>query len=320
MTIARAARCVAALLGAIAISACGMANESPNAAPTSASRSSESWMLPEAQSQDLLYLSDVQTNDVYVFSYPQRKLVGTLSSFGAPRSECVDRRGNVWIADVQGYDVAEYAHGGTKPLVELSTPWAPRGCSADPHSDTLAVSGGDKGMILAVYHRSSHNQWRDPQTYTDTEMGAGYFCGYDANGNLFIDGLDKAKGGSFRLAELPRRSKSLTSLGVSQNIIAPGQVQWDGKYLAIGDTGITPSVIYQFSMSGSGGAEVGSTVLDGTKSVRQFWIEGTRVVAPDYDTNVGIWKYPIGGLPTTQITTVHGYGAAVSAAAGSSRK
>ncbi len=319
MTIARAALCVAALLGAIVVSACGMAGQPPSAAATS-SRSSESWTLPEAQSQDLLYLSDVQTNDVYVFSYPQGKLVGTLKAFGAPRSECVDRKGNVWIADVQGYDVVEYAHGGTKPLVALSTPWAPRGCSVDPHSDTLAVTGGDKGMILAVYHHSSHHQWRDPQTYTDTDMGAGYFCGYDAHGNLFIDGLDKARGGTFRLAELPRRGKSLTNVAVSQSITAPGEVQWDGKYVAIGDTGVTPSVIYQFSVSGSSATQVGSTVLGGTKSVRQFWIDGTRVVGPDYNTDAGIWKYPMGGSPVTQITTVHGYGAAISAAAGSSRK
>lgn len=268
---------------------------------------------PEAKSADLLYLSDVQTNKVYVLSYPQGKLVGTLAAFGQPRSECVDRQGDVWIADVQGYDVIEYAHGADKPLAALSTPWAPRGCSVDPRTDTLAVTGGNDGTILVTFHRSAHNQWRDGRTYSDSSIRAGYFCGYDAHGNLYIDGL--RKNGTFALSELRRRATSLAQLAVGQSIAAPGQVQWDGEHLAIGDTGVSPSPIYQFSISGSAANPVGSTVLNGTKSVRQFWIDAARVIGPDYDSSAGIWKYPAGGAPVTQITTVHGYGAVVSAAA-----
>jgi hypothetical protein len=97
-------------------------------------------------------------------------------------------------------------------------------------------------------------------------------------------------------------------------------VQWDGAYLAIGDTGVTPSVIDRFSIKKGKATKIGSTRLDGTTSVRQFWIDGSRVIGPDFDAPVGFWKYPAGGSATKSITTVHGYGAAVSLDAGSSRK
>ena len=39
----------------------------------------KSWMLPEAKSKDLLYVST--SDSVYVFSYPKGTLVGTLTGF-----------------------------------------------------------------------------------------------------------------------------------------------------------------------------------------------------------------------------------------------
>ena len=47
-----------------------------------------SWMLPEAKSETLLYVSNVYT--ITVYSYPKGKLVGTLSDFEKPYGECVD--------------------------------------------------------------------------------------------------------------------------------------------------------------------------------------------------------------------------------------
>jgi len=318
MTIARFRSCALALYAALAAAGCGGAPTLPLGAGTfspAARYDVHAWMAPQAKSGDLLYLSNVSTADVDVFTYPRLRLVGKLSGFGAPRSECVDRTGDVWIADVQGYDVIEYPHGGTKPITALSTPGAPQGCSVNPKSGDLAVTGGVGGVILAVYHRTKHHIWLDPKEYTDSSIRRVAFCGYDAQGNLFIDGLDK-KGGTFRLAELPNHATALVDLSVKQRIAAPGQVQWDGSALAIGDTGVTPSVIYQFSVTGSTATRIGSTSLDQTKSVRQFWIDGSRVIGPDFDADVGVWNYPAGGSPVSRIGAVRGYGSAVSLASG----
>lgn len=264
------------------------------------------------KSASLLYLSDVASNRVYVYSYPQGRLIQKLSDFGQPRSECADASGDIWIADVQAFQVVEYAHGASRPSVALSTFGAPRGCSVDPKSGDLAVSGGLNGTILSIFHRGKHGPWRDPERYGDPSIGVAYFCGYDAAGNLFIDGLSKAKGGSFQLAELPRGSGTLVNITVDQSISAPGQVQWDGKYLAVGDAGASPSVIYRFSISGSHATAVGSANLRDSTSLRQFWIHAKTLIGPDLASHVGLWKYPAGGSPTKTIDTVRGYGAAVS--------
>lgn len=276
------------------------------------------WMSPDAQSADLLYLSNVSTNHVDVFSYPQGKRVATLTKFGQPRAECADRFGNVWIADIQGYDVVEYPHGASKPIAALSTPAAPRGCSVDPKGGKLAVTSEARHVVVAIYHRSARGIWSDPKEYGDGSIRSVRFCGYDADGNLFVDGV--GKNSAFQLAELPRNGKSFEDVTVKTHIASPGQVQWDGTYLAIGDAGVTPSVIDRFSVKEGKATKISSTQLDDTKSVRQFWIDGSRVIGPDFDAPVGFWKYPAGGSATKRITTVRGYGAAVSLAADSARK
>jgi hypothetical protein len=284
----------------------------PNVIPGAELGRSVSWMAPEAASQDLLYLSDVVANDVKVYSFREGRLVGTLTGFGKPRSECADDAGNVWIADIEGRDVIEYPHGGTKPIASLDTFGVPLGCSVDSPGHYLAVTGGIGGTIVSIYHEGSHGRWSNPTRYTDSAMRSPYFCGYDSNGNLFIDGLTKSKAGRFTLVELRRRSKTLESIAISQAIDTPGQVQWDGKDLAIGDSGVAPSVTYRFSISGSNATEIGMTTLDGTISVRQFWIAGGTLVGPDFNRNAGFWRYPSGGAPIKTIARVHSYGAAVS--------
>lgn len=59
---------------------------------------------------------------------------------------------------------------------------------------------------------------------------------------------------------------------------AAGQLQWDGQYLAIEDSATSPSQVYQFSIGASGGTEVGSLVLEGSKDVAQFWIQGNNLM------------------------------------------
>lgn len=264
--------------------------------------------------KDLLYLSDVRTNDVYVYSFPLGRLVGKLTDFGAPRSECSDGGGNVWIADVSGFDVIEYAHGGATPIAALSTPNAPQGCSVNPVTGALAVTSNPRGgVVVLVFRHAPNGRWRDPITYADSSMRRSMFCGYDGAGNLFVDGVDKAK--RFRLDELTNGSTALKNVALSQKIAVPGQVQWDGKYLAIGDAGVSPSKIYQFTITSGNATEWGSTTLGGTTSVRQFWIQGNAVVGPDYDKDVGLWPYPAGGSASKILSRVHGYGATISIAA-----
>jgi hypothetical protein len=49
----------------------------------------KSWMLPEATSQDLLYVTNYYYTSVY--SYPTLKLVGVLKDFKSTVGDCVER-------------------------------------------------------------------------------------------------------------------------------------------------------------------------------------------------------------------------------------
>ena len=92
-------------------------------------------------------------------------------------------------------------------------------------------------------------------------------------------------------------------------------MQWDGTYVAVGDAAASPSVLYQFSISGGAGTEAGSTTLGNTTTVRQFWIQGGTIVAPDLGGHdVGLFNYPAGGSPGNTIAGVSAYGATVSLA------
>lgn len=259
-----------------------------------------SWMAPDAKKKDLLYISDEGANDVYVYSYPKGKLKGTLTGFTAPRGECVDTTGDVFITNFYSHNIIEYAHGGTSPIATLSDPgYTPIDCSVDPTTGNLAVtnygSTSTPSGDVAIY---KHAKGSPKGNYSDPDIFYMLSCGYDNVGDLFVDGATSS--GAFEFAELPSGGASLKKIKLNQSIEYPGGVQWDGKYVAVGDT--YANVIYQFRISGKKGKEVGSTSLSGASYIYQFWIQTPKVIGPnDGYPNVKLWDYPAGGSPTKTI-------------------
>jgi hypothetical protein len=303
-------RCALSLCAVAAVlTGCGAMRQGDNAlpigAPGTAAQSARSWMDPGATSQDLLYVSDTGTSEVYVYSYPSDKLVGTLKDFRDPGGECVDKSGNVFITNTGDDAILEFAHGGTRPIATLSDPgYFPFGCSIDPNSGNLAVannsasSGSGQGNVV-VY---THAKGKPKGDYTDPNITQMLLCGYDDKGNLFVDGFTKDNG--FAFAELRSGGTTLTNITLNQSIASPGGVQWDGKYVAVGDQ--STNVVYQFSISGKKGTKAGSTALTGAAEVVQFWIAGSKLIGPDADgADVGIWKYPAGGSTLKTITGLY---------------
>jgi hypothetical protein len=273
-----------------------------------------SWMSPGATSKDLLYISNYASNSVVVYSYPQDKLVGTLTGFHEPDGLCTDKKGGVWIVNNQesqsSEDVVEYKHGGTKPIATVYDPGEiPVACSIDPTTGNLAVTNietyasGPGSVALYGHAKGSATLFAVPQ------MVEVYFCGYDDKGNLFVDGVGSH---GFLFAELPKGKKTFKNITLKGGtILYPGEVQWDGKYVAVGDqeyqlVGSPPeydSAIYQ--TTGAGGKIVGTTVFGGSHDVVGFRIEGKTVIGGDrspygYKTpdDVAFYKYPAGGKPT----------------------
>ena len=270
-----------------------------------------SWMLPQAASQDLLYVSD--TTWVSVYSYPDGRLEGRLRHFYIAQGMCVDKQGDVYVTDLGYNKIFVYAHGAKKRLRTL-VGWAgPVGCSVDSTTGNLAASslGDGSNNAVAVYKNARGN----PTIYKDPDFSEYFWCGYDNKGNLFVDGLGHGQGsGGFEFAELSKGRSTLKTITLNQSMGWPGGVLWDGKHMAVGSYYPPPSghpVIYQFAISGSTGTKVGTTQLGRLGSVddvKQFWIQGETVIAPDGGSRYGgrgaavFYKYPVGGKPIKRIT------------------
>ncbi len=254
----------------------------------------KSWMLPGTSGGKLLYATG-GCNGTCVLSYPNLRLVGALSTIG--NGACSDGQGNVFLTD--GDEVVEYAHGGTSPVAILNIPGGEnaRGCSVDPGSNDLAVTFTGSDSDLAIFA----NEQGTPKQYT-THIGAMY-CGYDNNGNLLIDGRNDQKPA---FAELPKGSNDFTVFSIPESVGAPGQVQWDGKYITYESYDLTRQ-IFQLSVSGSEAEIVSSTKFKSMpKRSYPSWIYGSNVVVP-YNIRgiranvIGVWKYPNGGRPVNTI-------------------
>ncbi len=205
------------------------------------------------QKSKLLYVSEFNGTDVYVYDYPSAKQLGTLTGFSSPAGQCVDANGDVYITNSSGV-VDEYAHGGSTPINTYTTTGSAFGCSVDKEGD-LAVTdfvGTSYGPgSVTVFPAGSGNGvvYSDP---TDC-----YFiwpAGYDDNGNLVMIAENQASEAVTYCAVL-KGSTSLTTLRAKGfTIYSPDSTMWDGKYIALGDQqlgGGLQSGIVEATLSGS---------------------------------------------------------------------
>jgi hypothetical protein len=257
-------------------------------APAAHADRGKSWMLPEAKTEDLLYVSSDYAG-VQVFSYPKGQYVGELDAYGA--GLCSDQKGDVFVTDTPAYVVDEYAHGGTERLKTLgdnSVDFGPFDCSVDPTTGNLAVASLDSGFVV-VFPNAKQNPKVHYEDMSDTHM---FY-----KGDLFVDQV--AKGRNNYIGELPKGATRFTNYLLDRRIAPPGGIQFDGKHVVI--EALNSLIAYQLRFSGSKAIIVGSTPLNGTTSVEQYWVQGTTLIGPDENSTVYFWKYPRGGSPVGSI-------------------
>ncbi|HEX3458374.1 MAG TPA: hypothetical protein VHR97_10510, partial [Candidatus Baltobacteraceae bacterium] len=234
----RFSRCAAALCVAAAFFAgCG-GSPPPIGAPGAMPQTSatvthaahgKSWMLPEARTlKELLYVSDPKDSRVDVYDFENGKRVGVLKGFISPSGQCVDSRGNVFIADFHLHELAEYAHGGATPVKTFGTRGYPNGCSVDPLTGDLAASTWDtpsgSGNIVVWKNASG-----TPNVYTSVDFDNFFPPGYDDAGNLFAEGGGQRKHGyhyGYGVAELPAGEFSLQRIALNHRIRTAASVMW----------------------------------------------------------------------------------------------
>ncbi len=246
---------------------------------------------PRKKRGSLLYA--VGSLALYVFTYPGGKFVAKVNGEGG-FGVCADHIGNVFVTEEN--QIQEYAHGGTAPIETLADPgYLAFACSVDASTGDLAVMNdtGNSGNV-AIYPGARGT----PQFYTDPKITYYYWCGYDPDGTLFIDGGTSIE--AFVFAELAVGSQSFIDISGIDRVFT-GPVQWDGRYITISNKGSGGgrTKIYRLRVSGSTASIAGTTRLAAwhPHMLAQSWIQGSTFTAPTgvYSRDIGIWAYPQGG-------------------------
>jgi hypothetical protein len=244
----------------------GAVSSVPHYEPAAATSDSEpSWMSRDTASTALLYVSDWNTNSVFIYDFATHGLLGRLTGFQAPYGQCVDEDGHVWISEFGVSDIVEYSHGGDRPIKRLHTAGHPIGCAIDPRTGKLAVANfyakGESGSIQVWKNASG-----DPVTYRSSRFYYLWPPAYDGDGNLFVEG--QVRHGPYGIAELPRYGAVLRTVTLKGAAIRyAGGALWDGVHVGLADQdsdGTNTTVIYRTHIAGGVARVVGRTHLTDT--------------------------------------------------------
>lgn len=301
------------VIAALAFTGCGAQVAPTGGAPQSLTPAThgKSWMKPRT-SGPLIYAAAVAKS--YVLTYPDGKLVGTIND-GATDA-CSDSEGDVFLTVDSRVD--EFTHGATTPSASLTVPGTAFGCGVDGLTGNLAVVFlRTNGNDVAVFPNASGI----PTLYNSNVNPL--FCGYDNQGNLFVDSQGE---NGVVLGELPSGGSSFSMLTINPVLDnGSGTIQWDGAYLTI-ESGMgkqarrgRPLRINRLSISGSTATVVSATSFKGTSKIAYAsWVYNNRILVP-YGTvktitpNIGYWKYPMGGKPVQLLKTFAGKGVRTNA-------
>ena len=134
-------------------------------------------------------------------------------------------------------------------------------------------------------------------------MSTTSYCGYDDKGNLFVNGYAIGSGTSVfgEIRKGDSKFKTIPSIHTFQ----PFPIQWDGKYVAVGDA----ASIVRYSIHGGRAIRKGSHHLKDIYWINSFWIQGSKVIVTDtfgsgYDLPAKVYAYSQGGQPIRRIPGV----------------
>ncbi len=266
----------------------------------------------------LLFVSDDDTDDVYIFTMPAMQLKGTLTGFAEPQGMCTDKSGNIWITNTETSQVLQYSRAGVA-MGSVSTPgYFPVGCAINRTNGDLAVTNivstaGEGGSVEVFANASGSGQ-----VLTNPSGFEYFFPTYDNSGNLYVSGTNTS--GSYLLSQCSTTSGGCTSMTLSGATVGfPGGLNWDrvNNNLIVGDQGCSEgSCQYTATVSGSTATVSGTTVLDGVSGGICDVDQGTIAPMSKYFAGPCIsessgqasaaarWAFPAGGTPGNSNTTL----------------
>lgn len=275
----------------------------------------KSWVSPDVKrAPRLLFVSDDDYNEVFIFTMPAMAVKGVLSGFSEPQGMCSDKQGNIWVANTGTSQGLKYNRTGTL-LATVSDPYGyPVGCAVNPTNGDLALTdifdfSGAGGVVVYPGGSGSGTRYSNPSQYEY------FFAAYNDDGDLYTDGFSYPSF-VFTISELPAGSSSMHTVSYSGGTVYfPGGVNWDrvNYNLVVGDqecNGGSASCQYQMLENSSGGLTItGSTPLQdyngGSCDVDQGalapfskYFAGGCISTGSALSAAARWSYPSGGTPT----------------------
>jgi hypothetical protein len=289
----------------------------------------KSWVSGDVKKAPrLLFISDINTDDVYIFTMPAMKLQGTLTGFDGPQGMCSDRSGNIWVNNTKSAVIQQYSRNGKLLKTIDDSGYYPIGCAVNKKNGDLAVTNirttsGEPGNVT-VYSNGS-----DPRTLANPDQTEYYFPAYDTKGNLYVNGRGGSSNG-IMISECRSGSTSCSTLtvsGVTLNV--PGGLNWNKATgdLVVDDpkcNNVWGSCLYSMSISGATATLARTTSLhdalgggcdvdQGVFAPKDKYFAGGCIAQGSDPAAVARWKFPAGSNPTHSSASV-GYpvGAAIS--------
>ncbi len=255
-----------------------------------------------AKGTKTVFISDAYAEQVYLFSFPKFKYLGTAQQppegLSEPQGLCADKDGDVYVANTANSTIDEYAGDGTF-LRSLKDPKEyPVFCTVDPQTNTLAVqniistSGGPGGVVLYA------NATGTPQPFTDANFSKiNSLAYYGDTGKLFYTG-DLPSGAPALGTYYNGQYKIVTIKGPA---FKPGRILYSTKTksLVIANTSSSYKPGYYFvKQNGKVTGNISLGCASGFCDIIQPTIEGGAFIAPDASSvDVVAYKFPAGGLP-----------------------
>jgi hypothetical protein len=251
----------------------------PPSAPNAGAPAVPVQRLPRASGEVQYFTSYGSTGAALEFDYPKSKSpIGEITGLSSPSGECSKGSKTFWIT--QSNEVAEYKAGGTAPIETHDT--GAGACAVDPATGDLALVT-QSGIVIFKPGSNSGKTFSPPFE--------AYFAGYDSSGNLYVDGVNAEEAA---VAELPKGKDTFELLTLNNTIGFPGAVQWDGKYITVGDQ--EASDVYDYSCAGTSCTLKRTVSLTGAGDCTQTWIAQPYLYCPDAgNEDFAVYKYPQGG-------------------------
>ena len=178
-------------IAALIVGGCAVPSGPAGLPPVSAGREAGP-ALPNAKAGALLYVSDTETSNVYVYDVSRGRAqtdAGRIhrSGRGVRRRKRERVRHQYRRFGYRRVRPRRFDAGG-----DAQRPgYFPFGCSVDPTTGDLAVTNFStaSGRALGNVVIYEHAKGKPKKRYTDAAISGMLLCGYDDKGNLFVDRL-----------------------------------------------------------------------------------------------------------------------------------